>query len=68
MDVSLRNGRMVMSGAEFTPLSDTKFSSAWGNLEFIRDEDGNFSTLLVTFPTGLEIEFCRYFEVPEEKQ
>lgn len=68
MEIVLRAGRLVMAGAELTPRSETQFSSSWGNLEFEKDEDGNFSILRVTYPTGLQIEFYRYFEVPEEEE
>jgi hypothetical protein len=63
MEIVLRDGRLVMAGAELAARSETRFFSSWGNLEFKQDEDGNFSILLVSYPMGLQIEFYRYFEV-----
>lgn len=59
LDITLNGSRLVMSGAELTPLSPTEFSSSFGNLKFLKDREGKAAGMIVEWSFGGEDEFVR---------
>jgi hypothetical protein len=58
-EISLTGGRLILAGAELTPVSPTEFSSAYGNVKFRRNSQGTITDMIMNWATGGEDEIPR---------
>ena len=59
MQISMAGGRLILSGSELTPISETEFTGTYGNVKFRKDAQGRVTGMLVAWSTGDEDELAR---------
>ncbi len=64
MEISMGQGRLILSGSELTPLSETEFSGSYGNVKFRRDAQDKVTSMIVDWATGDEDELTRKAAAP----